>query len=293
MLTPPTQHLRIIRRAREFGFPAEQWARAFAGADWSTARCLSEKPHRVVWSVTLDLPSGPETLVIKVHEHRSTLDALRSALHFGRLRRQWHGAARLSRRGFRVARGKALLRGCRDGRWCDVLVMEAVPGTPLIALLARGDLPLKAEHEIAKNLGQLVSLLDAERLHSKDLKPSNIMVDDDDPSLLTIIDSDTVGHRPPHPLLPLLIEPLGVGVLPRRALLARVVKSWAWHEWLNAPFEVAADPKPEVRYERELARHAWRELALLVRRHGDPTPRHDPLAHHAHAEAVALRPSPR
>jgi len=296
VLTPPTQHLHVIRRAREYGFSGSRWARAFAEADWAAAECLSDKPDRALWRVRLPLPAGPETLVVKVHALRSPLEVLRSMLHLGRLRRQWKGAARLSRRGFHAARGKALLRGRHGGAWCDVLVMEAVPGTPLLELIARGDLPIKTQHKIAHELGRLVSTLDAERLHSKDLKPSNIVVDDDDPGRLSIIDSDTVGRRPHHPLLPLVLEPLGVGVLPRRALLARVVRSWAWHEWLNAPFAVASDPDPETRYEREVARLAWREVARLVERHGDPTPRHDPLAHPPHdrpADPAALRTAPR
>lgn len=275
MPTPPTQQVRVIRAAREFVFPPRVWADAFGKIDWSSAACLSDKPGRSVWRATLDLPGGPSEIVVKVHLHRSFLDSLRSFCHLGRLRRQWRGAARLSRRGYRVARGLALLRGRDGGHGLDVLVMESVPGPTLLELMARGGLSVRDEHMVARTLGALVSLLDGERLHSKDLKPSNIIVDPEDPSVLTLIDSDTVGHRPAHPLLPLVIEAVGMGVLPRRALLARVVKSWAWHEWLNRPFEVALDP--DLRYERELARRAWKEIDALVARHGDARPLHDPL----------------
>lgn len=275
MPTPPTQHVRVIRAAREFVFPPRVWAEAFERVDWSSAERLSDKPGRSVWRVTLDLPGGAREIVVKVHTHRSVLDSVRSLFHLGRLRRQWRGAARLSRRGYRVARGLALLSGRGGGRGLDVLVMESVPGTSLLGVMARGGLSVREEHLLAGTLGGLVSLLDEERLHSKDLKPSNIIVDPVDPSLLTLIDSDTVGHRPAHPLLPLVIEAFGVGVLPRKALLARVVKSWAWREWLNRPFEIELDP--DQRYERELARRAWKEIDELVARHGEAKPLHDPL----------------
>lgn len=278
MLTPPTQHIHPLRYAREYRHSPAAWAEAFGGVDWARAECLSDKPKRTVWRAVLDLPGGPEELVIKVHAHRSAADSLRSVLHLGRLRRQWRGAARLSRRGFRVARGLALLRGRLDNGPCDVLVMESAPGVPLIDLLARDDLPTRTGHAVARQLGELVSLLDGERLHSKDLKPSNLLVDTGgDEATITIIDSDTVGHRPGHPLLPLVLEPLGLGVLPRRTLLARVVKSWAWHEWLNAPYGDIAERETGERAEHDLARRAWAEIEARVRVHGDPTPEHDPL----------------
>lgn len=273
-----------MRHAREYALSPATWSRAFAGVDWGAARCLSDKPDRTVWLATLDLPAGPEELVIKVHSHRSTADSLRSMLHMGRLRRQWRGAAKLSRRGFHVARGRALLRGRQGGVGVDVLVMESAPGVPLIDLMARADLPPRLEHAVARQLGELISLLDNEHLHSKDLKPSNILVDLEGPDgqpTLTITDSDTVGHRPDHPLLPLVLEPLGVGVLPRRALLARVVKSWAWNEWLNAAFD-----ELDGRVDHELARQAWSAVEALVKGHGDPTPVHNPLGRVAPAVAL-------
>lgn len=284
----------MVRSAREYNLPPEVWAAAFGGVDWDAARGLSEKPGRTVWRATLDLPGGPEELVIKLQVHRSIVDSVRSVVHLNRLWRQWRGAARLSRNGFRVARGRALLRGrTAGGRKCDVLVMEVAPGRPLIDLMAGDALPVSTQHEVARRLGELVSLLDGQRLHSKDLKPSNILVDfDDDGPTLTIIDSDTVGHRPAHPLLPLVLEPVGLGVLPRRALLARVVKAWAFNEWLNAPYD-AIERVTGERVEREIARRAWAELESLVQGHGDPTPRHDPreaTREESGADRVALGP---
>ena len=291
MPRPPTQIIHSIRHAREYNYPPACWTEALRSVDWTRAACLSEKPGRAVWRVTLSLPGGPVELVVKVHTHRTVLDTIRSKLHLGRLGRQWRGAAKLSRSGFHVSRGLALLRGRQNDRRCDVLVMEATRGVPLLELMAKNELSVKAQHQIARQLGELVSLLDGERLHSKDLKPSNILVEDTDPPVLTIIDSDTVGHRPDHPLLPLVIEPMGVGVLPRRALLARVIKCWAWNEWLNAPFDIAADKAPDTRYERELARDVWRELDRLVNLHGDPTPEHNPLENAADALPAPASPA--
>lgn len=275
MIAPPTDHLRLIRCAREYPRRPGVWADAFRAVDWNEAECLSEKPRGAVWRVDLDLPDGPEPVVIKVHAHSSPVKAARSILHGGRLRRHWRGAAKLSRHGFGVAKCRALLRGMTAGRLIDVLVMERVEGRTLIELLADPTLNAAREHALADGLGELISTLDRHRLHSKDLKPSNILVTDDDE--LVIIDSDTVGHRPAHPLLPLALEPLGLGLMPRRALAARVIRSWAWHEWLNGPTD-----RPELagvsEQERIIARLGWKDLERLIARHGDPRPVHNPLA---------------
>jgi len=290
VFAPPCEDLRVVRSAREFRFGRDAWARAFASLDLARSTCLSDKPHGTVWKADADLPSGRTTLILKVHSVRRPKDRFRSSLHLGRLRRQWRGAARLSRRGFRAAKCVALLHGVRDGEPLDVLVMEATAGRTLLDTLATSDLPLRDEHRLAESAGRLASWLWNARLHSKDLKPSNLLVgppDEEGAPTLTILDTDAVGHLPDHPLLPLVLEPLGLGILPRRAVLWRAVRSWAWHAWLAGPDRFAPDPgeRADRPMETRIARRAWRELAELVRAHGDARPVHnpirDPVAHPA------------
>ncbi len=290
MFAPPCEDVHIVRSAREFRFGRDAWTRILRQVDADHATCLSDKPHGTVWLVQADLPEGPTPLVLKVHAPLSRKDRVRSSLHMGRLRRQWRGAARLSRRGFRVAKCCALLHGTRDGQPLDVLVMHATPGRTLLDVLADGDLTPAQEHRLAEAVGDLANRLWTARLHSKDLKPSNLVVEpacgEDEPTappVLTIIDTDAVAHMPAHPLLPLVLEPSGLGVLPRRGVLWRALKPWAWHAWLDGPdrFAPADDPDgPQRSMETRIARGAWRELERLVREHGDATPRHNPIRAH-------------
>ena len=252
--------------------------KAEPGVDASS--CLSDKPWGSVWRVTADLPEGPTPLVIKVHAARTPRDRVRSNLHLTRLRRQWRGSARLTRAGFPAVRCRALITGTRDGRRLDALVMDALPGRTLLEVLADPTPRTVAQDRaLSEALGGLLNGLWYAGLHSKDLKPSNLLVTNEEtaPSL-TILDTDAVGHRPAHPLLPLVLEPSGLGLLPRRSVLFRVARAWAWHAWLAGPDRFGPDPETRHRrVESRIARRAWREIAELVRAHGDATPEHNPL----------------
>ncbi len=279
MFAPPCENLRILRCAREFRFGVSAWTTILNNAEFDADSCLSDKPWGSVWRITADLPTGPTPLIIKVHAARTPRDRIRSNLHLTRLRRQWRGSARLSRAGFPAARCQALITGFREGRRIDALVMDALPGRTLLDVLAAGDLPLAQERLLAKSLGRLLNGLWYAGLHSKDLKPSNLLVSNEhEHPNLTILDTDAVGHRPAHPLLPLVIEPSGLGVLPRRSALFRVAREWAWNAWLAGPDRFApGEERPGRKMESRIARRAWREVADLVRQHGDATPTHDPI----------------
>jgi len=173
--------------------------------------------------------------------------------------------------------------------------MDATPGQTLLDVLAADSLPPARARLLSIEVGRLVSRLTSHRLHSKDLKPSNLLVGppagEGHAPPLTILDSDAVGSPPAHALLPLILEPYGLGVLPRRTVLWRVIKEWAWHEWLNGNDDSGDEftgsledsPRP-IRI--EIARRAWRELETLVRAHGDARPAHNPIA-----DRPALAPS--
>lgn len=273
-----------------------------SGLDLARAECLSDKPWGTVWRATVELPTGPATVVMKVHALKTHKDWVRSSLHLSRLRRQWRGAARLSRAGFGVAKCHALLRGTRDGQRMDVLVMDATPGRTLLNTIADRDLTPAEARGLALGLGRLVNLLWNQKLHSKDLKPSNLLVGPfpaaaKSPPKITILDSDAVGRTPAHPLLPLVIEPFGLGVLPRRTVLWRVAKAWAWNAWLNGPDEFASGaphdttgPAGPRAMETRIARRAWRDIEKLVRAHGDATPLHNPIGVGGRGPAGTIEP---
>ena len=286
MYAPPCENLRILRCAREFRFGTSAWSAILAGVGDGAgpgtegASCLSDKPASTVWLMTADLPEGPTALVLKVHAVRTPRDRVRSSLRLSRLRRQWRGSARLSRAGFPAARCRALMTGERDGQRLDVLVMDALPGHTLLDTISSGTLTVARERALADALGKLISGLWISGMHSKDLKPSNLLVDNvagPGPVALTTIDPDAVGHHPAHPLLPLVLEPSGLGALPRRSAMFRIARAWAWQAWLKGPDRFAPPLERTGRsMESRIARRAWRDLERLVSAHGDARPAHDP-----------------
>jgi serine/threonine protein kinase len=211
-------------------------------------------------------------VVIKIRSRRGVIERLKLAARGSRGFREWHGASRLIELGFQAARPLVLAHnGHRE--W---LVMEAVPGKTLLRHTADRDLHVSEEHAVARELGRHISALRKAGWFNRDFKPSNIMVGLD----RSIICIDCVAIRrggdAPHRMLhALAIEPLGLGMLPRKALLARVV--WSMVE---ADFEGSNEDAGALRMAKWATRRAfWRLVQESLRRHGDPTPRTNPLVH--------------
>ncbi len=246
------------------------WAYALATFDPATATPLKREGDDATMLARM---MGRE-VVLKRWALNSAWARLRHALRLSRAWRQWRGSVLLNAAGIPAARGLLIARA--DGAaW---LVLERVPGLSLLHHIAgrvEPALPARAEHGLARAVGQLVLAHRVARVFNRDGKPSNIIVappgaplpgaDGTAPAHRPVV-IDTVGVRAAWPrgglitmLKNLCMEPLGHGCLPRRALLARVVAT--------------VEPGP-----RAARRALWRAVARAVRAHGDPTPRVDILS---------------
>lgn len=236
-----------------------------------------EGPTRVVIAAS-PAPGGAPSTVLKILRHDGLIEQARAVLGMTRLHRQWRGDARLARADLQPPVCQALARAhTRAGEVCTLLVLEHLGGPDLLGRLHEcrriGAGAEKTLNQLAAAAARLASRVAAAGLFNRDQKPSNIVVHapqggaSDEPRLVVI---DTVGvrsarsaaaRRTAHErmLFSLVIEPLGTGLLPRRAVLMRAL--------------VRACPAVP-RAERKAL---WRAVAARVHDHGDPAPRVNPL----------------
>lgn len=234
--------------------------------------------------------AAPRAVVIKCRPLLSLSRRLKARLGLGHADRQWNGAAELLRIG--VPTGVPLLSAWAkvNSVECELLVLEHVPGTPLLHALdaiARGesDLRIPQQRAIAQGAGQLIVDLLKGGVWNRDHKPSNVIVLDasawKSPTVARLAVIDCVGIRPcTHPvfsprrstlarmLASQIIEPIGCRCLPRRALWFKALR-------LVALAEIELDrPRLDLRARmRQLAQ----EVRRIVHDHGDPRPMSDPL----------------
>ncbi len=270
-MSDATATLRVIRAAP--GVDSAALARELSDASWIS----------VATPLKLDAGGGGDgswvrrgslagrDVVVKART-LSPSDRLKALVGQSRADRHWRGAARLARAGIRTATPLAILRGTLGGRPTELLVCEFVPGVSLLAAIAAlARAPVPREHALARAAGLSIADLaggGAAGLFNRDHKPSNLIVLGEGAAVPRIVMLDTVAIRTARGdaslarmLASLVIEPTGVGLTPnlRRPLLFRAALA-------------AADQ------DRARARRLYRAAAQIVREHGDPTPRVNPLA---------------
>lgn len=243
------------------------WASALAGGLWrQKARILKRDGAFIVYRARL----LERDVVIKLWPMtpKARLQAL-----FANTRslRHWRGAARLRKCGIPTAWTWAALRGTLDGRPAECLVMEALRGRTALQHLADNNLTIREQHAVAEAIGRQIAQLAAAMLFNRDHKPSNLIVTDTAPGSAAVAVIDCVDirrgqFRPDRMMAMLLIEALGVGLRPRLAIRMRIA-----HACTRAvPENFEGGP-------RQWLRDAWHRTDRLVRAHGDPTPRINPL----------------
>lgn len=213
-------------------------------------------------------PMGEATLdiVVKVHGAASIRDRIRALAGSTRLRRQRLGAQILQRAGIATAAPLAAGISSDDtGRPSEWLALESVPGVSLLEALHHAT-PERATG-LASQLGELIGQMVTGKspVFNRDQKPSNIIVST--PGELVVV--DTVGVRAlaampreravARMVASALIEPAGCGV--------RLPKTFAAN--ILAGLAPSFDPVT-------LARVAAM-VSSILREHGDPTPRINPL----------------
>lgn len=296
MPAPPTDNLRVVKYAAGWGYSAAEWERALRAIDWTKPhaeggperlkiRALPDgSKDATVWRATLTL--GPRSheqryeVVLKVEPLGSVRKKVQALLRRTRAFRQWRGTELLRRAHVMHAPCHAIVRARSPAGTCEVLAMSAVRGPSLLELLRDG-VPPGRVNDLAHVLAMLFDRLEGAGITNPDAKPSNLIVtgvDTDEPGVVTV-DADAVrkGRPAAHPLLPLVLEPMGTGLLPPPLVRARVLRAWVRERLLTALARRERRP-PTPEEERRLFHEHWRRLETEAAAHGDPTPKHDPLA---------------
>lgn len=250
-------------RARDPEALAPTLAALRAGAWAEPPRLAKREGRRATWVGALRTDAGDVPAALKQLPHRRGLrGALSRAARLTKGERQCDGAARLLRAGVRAATPIALLRGrLPDGRPCDWLVLERLPGEDVIRLLKEGSLGVREAHDVARRVGLLARAIADAGLVNRDCKLSNLVRMPD--GEMGVVDTDGVEARLgaaahyralPEMLLSMLREAKGTGLMPRRTLLMRALKAACGED----------------------AREWWERLAGALAAAGDTTPRVDP-----------------
>lgn len=262
------------------------------------------------------LHASPQPIILKLQTPDSPFDHLKALFRQSRLWRQYRNARWLIDHHLPTAQPLAML-SLRDHRHLPqgtYLAMHALDGQTLLEHLDQiarlpaitvGD-AVRAQHALADAAGALVANLlraqppKARPRYNRDHKPSNLIVTaiSPDRAELAIIDTVAIDPHPAfaHPTLPLrrmlfalIVEPLGCGILPRRALLMRGLYAYLRREWAIDPgFPSMSQPprdQPPValsgltfdQWARDSVRSLWPAILQTLNTHGDPRPRVNPL----------------
>ncbi|MCC6675993.1 MAG: hypothetical protein IT436_02510 [Phycisphaerales bacterium] len=263
---------------------AEQlaWARAIAEFDEAKPRLIKQDGPVTVWRANL----LAHDVAVKRWLLNSPSDLVKAAARRSRADRQWHGARWLAAHGLRTATPIAVLAD-RASRW---LITEWIDGPTVLERLAAAPGPLtEADLDaLADALGSQIAQLVNQGRFNRDHKPSNLILararpgptaagraGRATPPPIAIVDTVAIRRVGPAPgararaaarmLASLIIEPTGVGHPPAASWLRRAAESCAHG------FRVPAAPA------EQLARRLLRLAEQRIGRHGDPTPRTDPL----------------
>lgn len=300
MPAPPTDNLRVVKYAAGWGYSAAEWERALRAIDWTKPHAEGG-PERLkirdlpggsrdasVWRATLTL--GPRSheqrheVVLKVEPLGSVRKKVQALLRRTKAFRQWRGAAFLARHGVRAAAPLAVLRSGSGGP-CETLVLESVPGPTLLERITAHPALPERRALAAALVEYLIALWRADAWNA-DGKPSNLIATPGDGHLrIAVVDTVAIryerikswdfidDYEQAVMLRDLILEPTGVGATPSATDMMRVFVLIARGHWA-APGGYRID-RHAWRKERN---EWWRDIARMVVQHGDPTPKHDPLA---------------
>lgn len=273
VVTPSAAHLRVLRCT--VADPARLVAQAASPAWLARAQRLKVEGRSAVYAGRIDaLP-----VIVKCLRLDRPKDVLSRAFGCTRGLRQWSGAALLASRGFPTPEMLVLARG-RDarGRVIETLVMERVEGPTLLDVASgragAGFCSAALRNALAREAGALAGAMAASGLRNRDLKASNVLVgsvaEASSRRAWRLVQIDTVGVRADRAasvaemLFRQLVECVGTGHTPSRTLRWRAVAA-------------ALEARGGLR-SRGAAKALWREVQSRLARHGDPTPRINPLS---------------
>lgn len=270
MATDPS-NFRILRLGHSETAPA--WTEALAAFDAGSATVLKREGGSAVYRTRM----VNRDVVVKVREMRGIKERIKLWADNTRGLRHWNGAEWLMSQGIATARPYVLAMEKRPEGMREWLVIRLLSGKTLLQHIADRDLSVTQEHELAREVAKQVAALTKAGRFNRDHKPSNVMVVPG-PSGLAPAIIDCVAIQPgtdgtQRMLHALAVEPLGLGILPRRALCARVV-----HALVEAEHAGVEAPPEAMRLARWASRRGyWKLVVDSLHRHGDSRPRTDPL----------------
>ena len=247
--------MRVLKVAQ--GEDGAAWAKALVAGAPEPKELLKVDSGCTVWRRRV---LGRE-VVVKGWPLESPVGLWKLRLGLSRGRRHWRGAETLAATGIPTARPLTLIQ---TGP-LEMLAMEWLPGPTLLEVMARGGSGVRQEHGLAAAIGAQVARFG--KWFNRDHKPSNLMVTTDGEKLsLAVIDTVAIRRAKPgshaRMLASLVLEPTGCGCPPRLALRMRTLTAYLLARGITG----------------KQARSAlWRRVEAIVRAHGDPTPRINPL----------------
>lgn len=301
--SPPQQsrvgeHEVIIDRVFAPGASSAAWSRGL------TAWVRDGHPGRVLKHDATTLVVAAQLAGRAVVVKRWSLEGmsrLKAMLGAGRGQRHWAGAAWLARHKIATAPCLVLAHDGAAGVRRDYLVMDRLHGPSVLELLARAREPdaaqprprtrgggggagagVRDELAIARQLGRQIAHMIAHGRFNRDHKPSNLMIVPaaDGPgvavidcvAILPLSRGGGAGTALERMLASLYIEPLGVGVPPRRSLVLAALCAA-----LGLEHRALGSRAPGHPPGRRLVRGLWLSIAARVRAHGDAAPKVNPL----------------
>jgi tRNA A-37 threonylcarbamoyl transferase component Bud32 len=270
-MNPATSHFRIQRIAP--GESAGAWTLELATFDTRTAKVLKKEGGSAVYQARL---MGHD-VVIKVRGCKGLKERLKLWTGNTRGLRHWNGAQWLKAHGLATAKPYVLATQHERGTMQEWLVLEQLPGKTLLQHIADRDLSVRQEHDIARKLARQVQAMAKAGRFNRDHKPSNLILAPSvyEPAIIDCVAIRTGAHHHWRMLHALAVEPLGLGILPRRALRARIITELCRAEFERYPSHSSANSPGRLRLARKTI---WQILSVSLRNHGDPTPRTNPLS---------------
>jgi tRNA A-37 threonylcarbamoyl transferase component Bud32 len=231
-----------------------------ASFDESKARAIKQDGHVGVFSAEFE----SRKIIVKRWRVRSLGDRLKLWTRTSRADRHRRGAERLMSLGVGTARMLASVTSVDARGPRQLIAMEHLQGPSLLRLMHDRTLSPKQEHALARALAQDMSKMLRAGFYNRDHKPSNLIVTSIDPPSVSVIDTVAIercgDEGAIRMLASLVIEPIGTGCKPRRAIMMRVVRALG----------DTALGRPSTQL--------WMYAQKVVENHGDPRPKVDPLA---------------
>jgi len=275
-ITPPEIDLRVVRSRVD---DPELLADELGSSAWLSNAGVIKSDDR---SSVLSGDVAGRGVIVKTLVTGALRSRAPAALGRTRLARQWTGAELLIEHGLPTVEPVLMWAGrSSKGHHAETLVLERVEGATLLRTLAASSLPVREQHRLAEEAGRLTARLERAGLLNRDHKPSNIIVrrpdsrsDANGHTRLVLIDTAGVtrrsGHTAERMLFNLLVEFIGAATQPRRALLVRALRAYAEETDYVPP------RSNRIEHHRALA-EITRRIERMLERHGDPTPKDDPL----------------